>query len=127
MLTAVWILGVLAMLTWSGLCWAVLVLWKALATAPWEDAVRQARDWPWPAPLEAMVGPVWRDWIDLLTPALRTVSDWAGGSLHWLVDAVTLAIWIAWGAGAALLLAVTLAAVGGVVVYRRHERRHAPG
>lgn len=99
MIIALWIAFALLLLCWSGLIWAVHAVlhlptgWAA-EVKPWLD------QWPGAEWLERW-SPGWRETAVLAAELLQSLASALTAALPWL----SLALWLAWGVVALLLLA----------------------
>lgn len=125
MMLAVWIVGLLLLVLWSGLVWSVHLLWSWLMAVPWADAMQRLREWPVPAPLEPWFGTWWTQWLQEAAPLLQWMGEMLQGSARWVVDAMPILLWATWALGALLLLAVMGAVGAGVWWMRRRQAASA--
>jgi len=114
MKTLTWAVVAVLGLLWTGFMGAAgqLSAWLAevVAQVGWPQAMSQAGQWPVPAWLAAWLDPAWLqplqalwaqvfDWLGSAWPA---ASGMAGTLLSWLVPV----LWVVWGLGLAMLIAL---------------------
>lgn len=130
MRTFLWGIFLLVMAAWSGLAWvtAELAGWsaQALASEPAGSRLLALAELPLPAWLGLWVGPELLDataatarWLLQVSAAVLPAAGTATG---WLVPLV----WIVWGLGAFVALAVTVAAHLALSLWRRRADASPP-
>lgn len=127
----IWSVSLMLAFLWTGAAWAaaLFVRWsgQALVSGSAEAAGRAAAAWPVPPWLSLWVDPAWlkaaQDTLRWSLDAAQSLLPGLGAAVGWLVPLV----WVAWGFGLAMLVALAVLAHWGLARARAFAPRATTG
>lgn len=127
----VWSVSLTLALLWTGAAWAaaLFVRWsgQALVSGSAEAAGRAMAAWPVPPWLSLWVDPEWlkaaQDALSWALDAGQGLPPGVGAAVGWMVPLV----WVAWGFGLAMLVALAVLVHWGLTRGRAATLRATPG